>query len=176
MRPAWKKLKDPMLNKGKARARGQPYSRVNQCLPAKTASSARHRRGFHRVCDSIVDVGPFARIRPGTHLQENSRVGNFVEIKNTQLGVNSKASHLSYLGDSEIGRNVNIGAGTITCNYDGVNKHQTVIGDRVFVGSDSQLVAPITVEDGATIGAGTTLTRTAPAETLTLTRSAQWAT
>lgn len=120
-----------------------------------------------------VVVGPFARLRPDTKLKQGAKIGNFVEVKKSTIGESSKVNHLSYIGDTTMGRDVNIGAGTITCNYDGVNKHQTVIGDRVFVGSDSQLVAPITVEDGATIGAGTTLTRTAPAETLTLTRSAQ---
>jgi len=123
--------------------------------------------------DKKVEVGPFARIRPGTHLQENSRVGNFVEIKNTSLGNNSKASHLSYLGDSEIGKNVNIGAGTITCNYDGANKYKTIIKDGAFIGSDTQLVAPVTVGENATIGAGSTITKDTEDNTLTLSRSAQ---
>ncbi|WP_323084560.1 bifunctional UDP-N-acetylglucosamine diphosphorylase/glucosamine-1-phosphate N-acetyltransferase GlmU [Providencia alcalifaciens] len=104
-------------------------------------------------------VGPFARLRPGAKLAAKSHVGNFVEMKNATLGLGSKAGHLSYLGDAQIGSNVNIGAGTITCNYDGVNKFKTVIGDDVFVGSDTQLVAPVTVANGATIGAGTTVTR-----------------
>ncbi len=125
------------------------------------------------VIDKQVEVGPFARIRPGTHLYENSRVGNFVEIKNTSLGENSKASHLSYLGDSEIGNNVNIGAGTITCNYDGANKFKTVIKDGAFIGSDTQLVAPVTVGKNATIGAGSTITKDTEDETLTLSRTPQ---
>lgn len=104
-------------------------------------------------------VGPFARLRPGAKLAAKSHVGNFVEMKNATLGLGSKAGHLSYLGDAQIGDNVNIGAGTITCNYDGANKFKTVIGDDVFVGSDTQLVAPVTVANGATIGAGTTVTR-----------------
>lgn len=104
-------------------------------------------------------VGPFARLRPGAKLAAKSHVGNFVEMKNATLGLGSKAGHLSYLGDAQIGSNVNIGAGTITCNYDGVNKFKTVIGDDVFVGSDTQLVAPVCVANGATIGAGTTVTR-----------------
>ncbi|MCW2256975.1 bifunctional UDP-N-acetylglucosamine pyrophosphorylase/glucosamine-1-phosphate N-acetyltransferase [Providencia alcalifaciens] len=104
-------------------------------------------------------VGPFARLRPGAKLAAKAHVGNFVEIKNASLGLGSKAGHLSYLGDAQIGENVNIGAGTITCNYDGANKYKTVIGDDVFVGSDTQLVAPVTVANGATIGAGTTVTR-----------------
>jgi len=125
------------------------------------------------IIDNRTEVGPFARIRPGTHLHENSRVGNFVEIKNTQLGENSKASHLSYLGDSEIGKNVNIGAGTITCNYDGVNKFKTIIKDGAFIGSDTQLVAPVTIGINATIGAGSTITKDAEDDTLTLSRSVQ---
>jgi bifunctional UDP-N-acetylglucosamine pyrophosphorylase/glucosamine-1-phosphate N-acetyltransferase len=120
-----------------------------------------------------VEVGPFARIRPGTHLAEGSRIGNFVEIKNTQMGKNSKASHLTYLGDSEIGANVNIGAGTITCNYDGANKHKTIIKDGVFIGSDTQLVAPVTIGENATIGAGSTITKDAEGNALTLSRASQ---
>ena len=119
------------------------------------------------------DIGPFARVRPGTELEAGSRVGNFVEVKNTTIGKDSKASHLSYLGDSSIGDRVNIGAGTITCNYDGVKKHRTVIEDDVFIGSDTQLVAPVTVGKGADIGAGSTVTRDAPAGKLTLSRSKQ---
>lgn len=103
-------------------------------------------------------VGPFARLRPGSILDEKAHVGNFVELKKAHLGKGSKAGHLSYLGDSQIGNNVNIGAGTITCNYDGANKHQTIIGDDVFVGSDSQLIAPVSIGSGATIAAGTTVT------------------
>ena len=118
-------------------------------------------------------VGPFARLRPETVLKENAKVGNFVEVKKSTIGAGSKVSHLSYIGDTSMGKNVNIGAGTITCNYDGINKHQTIIGDDVFVGSDSQLIAPVTVEDGATIGAGTTLSHTAPKNTLTLSRLRQ---
>lgn len=118
-------------------------------------------------------VGPYARLRPGTQLAESVKIGNFVETKNAQIAQGSKVNHLSYIGDTQMGRNVNIGAGTITCNYDGVNKHQTIIGDDVFVGSDTQLVAPVTVESGATIGAGSTITKTAPADTLSLSRSKQ---
>jgi bifunctional UDP-N-acetylglucosamine pyrophosphorylase/glucosamine-1-phosphate N-acetyltransferase len=119
------------------------------------------------------DIGPFARLRPGTVLSEGCRIGNFVETKNATLGTGSKASHLTYLGDSEIGSDVNIGAGTITCNYDGANKHRTVIGDNVFVGSDTQLVAPVTVGRGATIGAGSTVTKDAPPDSLTVSRARQ---
>ncbi len=118
-------------------------------------------------------VGPYARLRPGAQLGEGAHVGNFVEIKNTQLGARSKANHLSYLGDAVIGSRVNIGAGTITCNYDGAEKHRTVIEDDVFIGSDTQLVAPVCVGKGATLGAGTTLTQDAPANELTLSRARQ---
>ncbi len=118
-------------------------------------------------------IGPYARLRPGTHLADEVRVGNFVEIKGTEIGHKSKANHLTYLGDSTIGRNVNIGAGTITCNYDGANKHRTVIEDDVFVGSDTQFVAPVTVGRGTTIGAGSTITRNTPPDELTLSRTKQ---
>jgi bifunctional UDP-N-acetylglucosamine pyrophosphorylase/glucosamine-1-phosphate N-acetyltransferase len=119
------------------------------------------------------DIGPFARLRPGTELGEGAKVGNFVEVKNAKLGRGTKASHLSYLGDASIGNRVNIGAGTITCNYDGANKHRTVIEDDVFIGSDTQLVAPVTIGKGADIGAGSTITRNAPEGKLTLSRSKQ---
>jgi bifunctional UDP-N-acetylglucosamine pyrophosphorylase/glucosamine-1-phosphate N-acetyltransferase len=119
------------------------------------------------------DIGPFARLRPGTDLAAGTRIGNFVETKNAVLGEGSKASHLSYLGDSVIGERVNIGAGTITCNYDGANKHRTVIGDDAFIGSDTQLVAPVTVGEGATIGAGSTISRDAPDGQLTVSRARQ---
>jgi bifunctional UDP-N-acetylglucosamine pyrophosphorylase/glucosamine-1-phosphate N-acetyltransferase len=118
-------------------------------------------------------IGPYARIRPGTQLATDVHIGNFVEVKNSEIGVGSKANHLAYVGDATIGRNVNIGAGTITCNYDGANKHRTVIEDDVFIGSDTQLVAPVIVRRGATLGAGTTLTHEAPAETLTVSRARQ---
>ena len=118
-------------------------------------------------------VGPYARIRPGAVLSEDVHIGNFVEVKASTIGKGSKANHLAYIGDSEIGRNVNVGAGTITCNYDGANKHRTVIEDDVFIGSDTQLVAPVRVGRGATLGAGTTLTSDAPAGQLTLSRARQ---
>jgi bifunctional UDP-N-acetylglucosamine pyrophosphorylase/glucosamine-1-phosphate N-acetyltransferase len=104
-------------------------------------------------------IGPFARLRPGTELAANTKVGNFVETKKAVVGEGSKINHLSYVGDASLGRNVNVGAGTITCNYDGVNKHQTVLGDGVFVGSNTSLVAPVNVAEQATIGAGSTITR-----------------
>lgn len=118
-------------------------------------------------------IGPFARLRPGTHLQDACKIGNFVETKNAHLDNNSKASHLTYLGDVTIGKNVNIGAGTITCNYDGAHKNKTLIEDDVFIGSGTELVAPITIARGATIGAGTTLRDNAPAHSLTLTPNKQ---
>ncbi len=118
-------------------------------------------------------IGPYARLRPGTALAEGVHVGNFVEIKNSSLGPRSKANHLAYLGDATIGSRVNVGAGTITCNYDGAEKHRTIIEDDVFIGSDTQLVAPVTVGKGATLGAGTTLTADAPAHQLTLSRAQQ---
>jgi bifunctional UDP-N-acetylglucosamine pyrophosphorylase/glucosamine-1-phosphate N-acetyltransferase len=118
-------------------------------------------------------IGPFARIRPGTVLAAGVHVGNFVEVKASQIGAGSKMNHLSYIGDSEIGQGCNIGAGTITCNYDGANKHKTVIGDDVFVGSDTQLVAPVMIASGATIGAGSTITKDVAENTLALSRSPQ---
>ncbi len=125
------------------------------------------------IIGSNSDVGPFARIRPGTKLGSDTKVGNFVEIKKTNLGDGSKVSHLSYIGDAEIGKDVNIGAGTITCNYDGVNKYTTTIEDGAFIGSDTQLVAPVRVGKDATIAAGTTLTKDAPEGVLTLSRAKQ---
>jgi bifunctional UDP-N-acetylglucosamine pyrophosphorylase/glucosamine-1-phosphate N-acetyltransferase len=118
-------------------------------------------------------IGPYARLRPGAQLADATHVGNFVEIKNTKLGKGSKANHLAYVGDADVGERVNIGAGTITCNYDGVNKHRTTIEDDAFIGSDTQLVAPVKVGKGATLGAGTTLTRDAPAGQLTVSRAKQ---
>ena len=118
-------------------------------------------------------VGPFARLRPGTRLAEGCHIGNFTEVKNSQIGPYSKANHLSYVGDSTVGARVNIGAGTITCNYDGAEKHRTIIEDDVFIGSDTQLVAPVVVHEGATLAAGTTLTSDAPAHQLTLSRARQ---
>ena len=118
-------------------------------------------------------IGPYARLRPGTRLADDVHVGNFVEIKATELGNGSKANHLSYIGDTTIGSGVNIGAGTITCNYDGANKHRTVIEDDAFIGSDTQLIAPVTVGRGATIGAGSTITKDVPAGSLALSRAKQ---
>jgi len=122
---------------------------------------------------SQCQIGPYARIRPGSKLHNDVHIGNFVEVKNSEIAANSKANHLSYIGDASIGSRVNVGAGTITCNYDGVNKFRTIIEDDVFIGSDTQLVAPVTVARGSTIGAGSTITRDTPEGTLTLSRSKQ---
>ncbi|MDN5864068.1 MAG: bifunctional UDP-N-acetylglucosamine diphosphorylase/glucosamine-1-phosphate N-acetyltransferase GlmU [Gammaproteobacteria bacterium] len=139
-----------------AQADIQPYSVIEH---ARVGAQAR--------------VGPYARLRPGSELAEEAHVGNFVEIKNTKLGRGSKANHLAYLGDAEIGRGVNVGAGVITCNYDGAAKHRTVIGDEAFIGSDCPLVAPVTIGRGATVGAGSVITQDVPPDTLALGRSRQ---
>ena len=123
--------------------------------------------------ENKVEVGPYARIRPNTILKEGSKIGNFVEIKKSTVGKKSKVNHLSYIGDSDLGKSVNIGAGTITCNYDGVKKSKTKIKDKVFVGSNSSLVAPITIEQESIIGAGSVITKTVKKKSLALTRSLQ---
>lgn len=132
---------------------------------------------FCHIEDAVVGaksvIGPYARLRPGTELAEDVHIGNFVEIKNSQIAAHSKANHLAYVGDATVGSRVNIGAGTITCNYDGANKFRTVIEDDAFIGSDSQLIAPVTVGKGATLGAGTTLSKDAPAGKLTISRTRQ---
>ncbi len=150
-----------------------PWCRLRNCqLAAGTIVDA------HSDLDGVLTegpcrIGPYARLRPGSVLAAGAQIGNFVETKATRIGANSKASHLSYLGDAEIGSAVNIGAGTITCNYDGANKWTTRIGDRVFIGSNSSLVAPVEIGDGATIGAGSVICKDAPAESLTLARVRQ---
>jgi bifunctional UDP-N-acetylglucosamine pyrophosphorylase/glucosamine-1-phosphate N-acetyltransferase len=145
-------------------------------VDAKVAAGAQIKPFCH-IEDAIVGeksiIGPYARLRPGTVLAEDVHVGNFVEIKNSKVAAHSKANHLSYVGDADVGSRVNIGAGTITCNYDGANKFRTVIEDEAFIGSDTQLVAPVTVGKGATLGAGTTLTKDAPAGKLTISRPKQ---
>jgi bifunctional UDP-N-acetylglucosamine pyrophosphorylase/glucosamine-1-phosphate N-acetyltransferase len=145
----------------------------------KDAHIGKHAR-IHPFChidESKVgdnsQIGPYARLRPGTVLSEDVHIGNFVEVKKSQIGAHSKANHLAYIGDATIGQRVNIGAGTITCNYDGANKFQTIIEDDAFIGSDTQLVAPVTVGQGATLGAGTTLAKDAPAGQLTVSRAKQ---
>ncbi len=148
----------------------------NVIVDARIAAGARikpfcHIEGAAVGAKSM--IGPYARLRPGAELAEDVHIGNFVEVKNSTIAAHSKANHLSYVGDSTVGARVNIGAGTITCNYDGVNKYRTVIEDDAFIGSDSQLVAPVTVGKGATLGAGTTLTKDAPAGKLTISRARQ---
>ena len=148
------------------------------CLLADCRVGAGTRiAAFSHLVSADIDrdchIGPYARLRPGTSLGPGVHVGNFVEVKNSRIAAQSKANHLAYIGDATVGERVNIGAGTITCNYDGANKHRTIIGDDVFIGSDTQLVAPVVVGRGATLGAGTTLTKDAPADTLTVSRAKQ---
>ena len=123
--------------------------------------------------ENKVEIGPYARVRRGTTLKKGSKIGNFVEIKKSTLGKNSKVNHLTYIGDSQIGKSVNVGAGTITCNYDGENKNKTKIEDNVFIGSNSSLVAPLTIEKGSTIGASSVITKNVKKNSLALTRSLQ---
>ena len=123
--------------------------------------------------ENKVDIGPYARIRPGVILKEGSKIGNFVEIKKSTLGKKSKVNHLTYIGDTIIGKSVNVGAGTITCNYDGIKKNKTKIKDNVFIGSNSSLVAPLTIEEGSLIGAGSVITKNVKKKSLALTRSIQ---
>ncbi len=150
---------------------------ANCVLRNTTIGAATRIEPFSMIDDAVIGancrIGPYARIRPGTRLAQEVHIGNFVEVKASTVGAGSKANHLAYVGDASVGRNVNIGAGTITCNYDGANKHRTVIEDDVFIGSDTQLVAPVTVKRGATLGAGTTLTRDAPEGQLTVSRAKQ---
>ena len=123
--------------------------------------------------ENKVDIGPYARIRPGSVLKESSKVGNFVEVKKSMIGKNSKINHLTYIGDANIGKSVNVGAGTITCNYDGVKKNKTKIKDNVFIGSNTSLVAPLTIGEGSLIGAGSVITKNVKKKSLALTRSLQ---
>jgi bifunctional UDP-N-acetylglucosamine pyrophosphorylase/glucosamine-1-phosphate N-acetyltransferase len=150
------------------------------CVLKNVAVGAKTRiEAFSHMEDASIGedcrIGPYARIRPGTRLENEVHIGNFVEVKASAIASGSKANHLAYIGDSEVGRNVNVGAGTITCNYDGANKHRTIIEDDVFIGSDTQLVAPVTVRRGATIAAGTTVTREVAAGELALSRVKQTA-
>ena len=123
--------------------------------------------------DNNVKIGPYARIRPGVVIKSGSKIGNFVEVKKSTIGKNSKVNHLSYIGDTSVGKNVNIGAGTITCNYDGVKKNKTKIKDKVFIGSNSSLVAPVTINESSIVGAGSVITKSVKKKSLALTRSAQ---
>jgi len=123
--------------------------------------------------ENNVNIGPYARLRPGTILRSGSRIGNFVEVKKSTIEKNSKVNHLSYIGDASLGKNVNIGAGTITCNYDGVKKNKTIIKDNVFIGSNSSLIAPVTINEKSTVGAGSVITKNVNKKSLALTRSDQ---
>jgi len=134
-------------------------------------SSFSHLEGVN--VDNNVSIGPYARIRPGVVIKSGSKIGNFVEVKKSTIGKNSKVNHLSYIGDARIGKNVNIGAGTITCNYDGVKKNKTKIKDKVFIGSNSSLVAPVTINESSIIGAGSVITKNVKKKSLALTRSTQ---
>ena len=150
-----------------------PYTRIRYSELGARSEVYGHSEIEDAAIGEDCRIGPYARLRGGVRLDEGVRVGNFVEVKSTRIGAGSKASHLSYLGDAELGRDVNIGAGTITCNYDGSAKHRTVIGDRAFVGSGVELVAPVVVGEGATIGAGSTVAKDAPADALTVARARQ---
>ena len=150
---------------------------AHSVLVNTTVAAGAHIKPFCHFEDAVVGeqsvIGPYARLRPGTELGQDVHIGNFVEVKNSKIAAHSKANHLAYVGDADVGSRVNIGAGTITCNYDGANKFRTTIEDDAFIGSDSQLVAPVTVGKGATLGAGTTLTKDAPAGKLTISRPKQ---
>jgi bifunctional UDP-N-acetylglucosamine pyrophosphorylase/glucosamine-1-phosphate N-acetyltransferase len=150
-----------------------PFCLIKDCTIGDGVEIHSHCHIEGAQLDAGCSVGPFARLRPDTVLHTGARVGNFVEVKKSVIGAHSKANHLSYIGDSEVGRDVNIGAGTITCNYDGANKHKTVIEDGAFIGSDTQLVAPVRVGKNSTIGAGSTITKDTPAGGLTLSRVKQ---
>ncbi|WP_353214942.1 bifunctional UDP-N-acetylglucosamine diphosphorylase/glucosamine-1-phosphate N-acetyltransferase GlmU [Salinisphaera hydrothermalis] len=150
-----------------------PNCVLRHCTIEDHTQIASHTVIEHATVGARCQIGPFARLRPDTRVADRAKIGNFVETKKTDVGEGSKINHLSYVGDTRVGRDVNIGAGVITCNYDGANKHVTRIGDGAFIGSDCQLVAPVTVERGATVGAGTTLTRNAPADKLTVGRARQ---
>ena len=148
-----------------------PHCVIKDAVIAKGTTIAAFTHIDQATVGAGSSIGPYARLRPGTQLATDTHIGNFVELKNARIGIGSKVNHLSYVGDAEVGASVNIGAGTITCNYDGANKHKTIIEDRVFVGSDTQLVAPVRVGQGATIAAGSTITKDVPADTLTLCRA-----
>jgi len=152
----------------------EPYVVLGEKVKIQNNSKIKSFSHLENVkIENNVTVGPFARLRPGTILKSGSRVGNFVEIKKSSLGKNSKVNHLSYIGDTHIGNFVNIGAGTITCNYDGKNKNKTIIKNKVFVGSNSSLVAPVTLNEKSTIGAGSVITKNVKKNSLALTRSNQ---
>ena len=149
------------------------WSRVTNSVVGNGVTIEDHSLVDGAVIEDHAAVGPFARLRPGSLLRKNAKVGNFVEVKNTELGADSKANHLTYLGDASVGKRVNIGAGTITCNYDGYRKHRTMIEDAAFIGSGTQLIAPVTVKRGAVVGAGSTITRDVPSDAMAVSRSRQ---
>ena len=152
----------------------EPYVVIGEKVKIQNNSKIKSFSHLENVkIENNVTVGPFARLRPGTVLKSGSKVGNFVEIKKSNLGKNSKVNHLSYIGDANIGDEVNIGAGTIACNYDGKNKNKTIIKNKVFVGSNSSLVAPVTLNEKSTIGAGSVITKNVKKNSLALTRSNQ---
>lgn len=174
--------KDTVIYPGVSLLKGSSIGEDCTLYSSVTISNSDIKRGviikeFCVISDSKieegVEIGPFAHLRPGAVLRRGSHIGNFVEIKKSEVGEGSKVNHLSYIGDSVIGKRVNVGAGTITCNYDGVHKHQTIIGDDVFIGSDTQLIAPVRVESGSLIGAGSTIVRDVPKESLSLSRPNQ---
>jgi bifunctional UDP-N-acetylglucosamine pyrophosphorylase / glucosamine-1-phosphate N-acetyltransferase len=156
-----------------AGCRIRSYSVIDNCTLGNDVLVRQHSVLEDSTVSDRAEIGPFAHLRPGSEIGESAHVGNFVETKKARLGKGAKANHLTYLGDAEIGEDTNIGAGTITCNYDGVHKHLTRIGKRVFVGSDTSLVAPITVGDGAYIAAGSCVTKDVPADALAIARGHQ---
>jgi bifunctional UDP-N-acetylglucosamine pyrophosphorylase/glucosamine-1-phosphate N-acetyltransferase len=155
------------------RVRVGPYAVITDCTLGADTHVHAHSVMAGVAAGDDCEIGPFSRLRPGTVLSGHVKVGNFVETKNTQIAAHSKVNHLTYVGDATIGSGVNVGAGTITCNYDGANKHRTTIGDGAFIGSGTMLVAPVDVGAGATIGAGSTITKDAPGGELTVARSKQ---
>jgi bifunctional UDP-N-acetylglucosamine pyrophosphorylase/glucosamine-1-phosphate N-acetyltransferase len=174
--------KDTVIYPGVSILKGSSIGEDCTIFSSVTISNSQIKNGviirdFCVISDSKIEegvkIGPFAHLRPGAVLQRESHIGNFVEVKKSEIGENSKVNHLSYIGDSVIGKRVNVGAGTITCNYDGVHKHQTIIGDDVFIGSDTQLIAPVRVESGSLIGAGSTIVKDVPKESLSLSRPNQ---
>ena len=166
-----------VIFEGNVKLGDQVQIKSNTIIKNSVISSGTEVKPYTIIEDSLVgkncNIGPFARIRPNSTLEESVGIGNFVEVKASNIKKNTKANHLTYLGDSDIGENVNVGAGVITCNYDGVNKHKTVIKDNVFIGSDSQLIAPIIVEEGVTIAAGSTITDNSEKDSLLIARSRQ---
>ncbi|MFP4658168.1 MAG: DapH/DapD/GlmU-related protein, partial [Desulfonatronovibrionaceae bacterium] len=161
---------------GKTRISGYSQVEGNTVISDSRIHGARVRAFSHLELVEVsagAEIGPYARLRPGTFIGENARVGNFVEAKKAVFGPGSKVNHLSYIGDCDLGRDVNVGAGTITCNYDGRDKHRTVVGDEAFIGSNTALVAPVSVGPGALIGAGSTITRDVPGDALAVARAKQ---